>query len=77
MVGTQKDKGVSDNGYWSKKKRSKKAITSSIEKNDYKIIQLNPGEPILFEYDTNHKKYEVRDTANNDNSNNILLIVPK
>ena len=76
MVGVPKNKGVYDNSYLSKK-RSNKPITSSIEKNSYEIIQLSPDEPILFEYDAKHKKYEIRDTANNDNSNNILLIVPK
>ena len=52
-------------------------LSNPIKEENYQVIDLDPNKPIIFEYDTNEKKYAIRNTANNHyNNNSIRLIVP-
>ena len=50
-------------------------LSNRTEEQNYKIINLDPNELIIFEYDLRENKNDIKNTANNHN-NNIILIVP-
>jgi hypothetical protein len=50
-------------------------LSNRTEEESYKVIDLDPSEMIVFEYDLREKKYDIKNTANNHH-NNITLIVP-
>jgi len=55
--------------------KNKNILSNRTEEQNYKIINLDPNELIIFEYDSRENKYDIKNTANNHN-NNIILIVP-
>ena len=72
MVNTLKNKQVYHNILF----KNKNILSNRTEEQNYKIIDLDPNELIVFEYDSREKKYDIKNTANNHNNNNIILIVP-
>jgi hypothetical protein len=71
MVNTLKNKQVYPNILF----KNKNILSNRTEEQNYKIINLDPNELIIFEYDSRENKYDIKNTANNHN-NNIILIVP-
>jgi hypothetical protein len=71
MVNTLKNKQVYHNILF----KNKEILSNRTEEENYKVIDLDPNELIVFEYDSREKKYDIKNTANNHN-NNIILIVP-
>ena len=71
MVNTLKNKQVYHNILF----KNKDILSNRTEAENYKVIDLDPNELIVFEYDSREKKYDIKNTANNQN-NNIILIVP-
>ena len=72
MVNTLKNKQVYHNILF----KNKNILSNRTEEQNYKVIDLDPNELIVFEYDSREKKYDIKNTANNHNNNNIILIVP-
>jgi hypothetical protein len=72
MVNTLKNKQVYHNILF----KNKDILSNRTEEENYKVIDLDPNELIVFEYDSREKKYDIKNTANNHNNNNIILIVP-
>ncbi len=72
MVNTLKNKQVYHNILF----KNKNILSNRTEEENYKVIDLDPNELIVFEYDSREKKYDIKNTANNHNNNNIILIVP-
>lgn len=71
MVNTLKNKQVYPNILF----KNINILSNRTEEQNYKIINLDPNELIIFEYDSRENKYDIKNTANNHN-NNIILIVP-
>jgi hypothetical protein len=71
MVNTLKNKQVYSNILF----KNINILSNRTEEQNYKIINLDPNELIIFEYDSRENKYDIKNTANNHN-NNIILIVP-
>lgn len=71
MVNMLKNKQVYPNILF----KNKNILSNRTEEQNYKIINLDPNELIIFEYDSRENKYDIKNTANNHN-NNIILIVP-
>ena len=71
MVNTLKNKQVYHNILF----KNKNILSNRTEEQNYKVIDLDPNELIVFEYDSREKKYDIKNTVNNHN-NNIILIVP-
>ena len=71
MVNTLKNKQVYHNILF----KNKNILSNRTEEQNYKVIDLDPNELIVFEYDSMEKKYDIKNSANNHN-NNIILIVP-
>lgn len=71
MVNTLKNKQVYPNILF----KNINILSNRTEEQNYKIINLDPNELIIFEYDLRENKYDIKNTANNHN-NNIILIVP-
>lgn len=71
MVNTLKNKQVYHNILF----KNKDILSNRTEEENYKVIDLDPNELIVFEYDSREKKYDIKNTANNRH-NNITLIVP-
>ena len=69
MVNTLKNKQVYHNILF------KNILSHRTKEENYKVIDLDPNELIVFEYDSREKKYDIKNTANNRH-NNIILIVP-
>ncbi|HEX2068351.1 MAG TPA: hypothetical protein VHF08_06580, partial [Nitrososphaeraceae archaeon] len=55
--------------------KNKDILSNRTEEENYKVIDLDPNELIVFEYDSRKKKYDIKNSANN-HDNNIILIVP-
>ncbi len=72
MVNTLKNKQVYHNILF----KNKNMLSNKTEEENYKVIDLDPNELIVFEYDSREKKYDIKNTANNRHNNNIILIVP-
>jgi hypothetical protein len=71
MVNTLKNKQVYHNILF----KNKNILSNRTDEENYKVIDLDPNELIVFEYDSREKKYDIKNTANKHN-NNIILIVP-
>ena len=71
MVNTLKNKQIYHNILF----KNKNILSNRTEEENYKVIDLDPNELIVFEYDSREKKYDIKNTANNRH-NNIILIVP-
>ena len=71
MVNTLKNKQVYHNILF----KNKNILSNRTDEENYRVIDLDPNELIVFEYDSREKKYDIKNTANNRN-NNIILIVP-
>ena len=71
MVNTLKNKQVYHNILF----KNKDILSNRTEEENYKVIDLDPSEMIVFEYDSREKKYDIKNTANNHH-NSITLIVP-
>ena len=71
MANTLKNKQVYPNILF----KNKNILSNRTEEQNYKVIDLDPNELIVFEYDSREKKYDIKNTANNRH-NNIILIVP-
>lgn len=71
MVNMLKNKQVYPNILF----KNKNILSNRTEEQNYKIINLDPNELIIFEYDSRENKYDIKNTAN-DHNNNIILIVP-
>ena len=71
MVSTLKNKQVYHNILF----KNKNILSNRTKEENYKVIDLDPNELIVFEYDSKEKKYDIKNTASNRH-NNIILIVP-
>lgn len=71
MVNTLKNKQIYHNILF----KNKNILSNKTEEESYKVIDLDPSEMIVFEYDSREKKYDIKNTANNHH-NNITIIVP-
>ena len=71
MVNTLKNKQV----YHNILSKNKNILSNRTKEENYKVIDLDPKELIVFEYDSREKKYDIKNTANTRH-NNIILIVP-
>jgi hypothetical protein len=71
MVNKSKNKQIYHNILF----KNKNMLSNRTEEESYKVIDLDPSEMIVFEYDLREKKYDIKNTANNHH-NNITLIVP-
>ena len=71
MVNTLKNKQVYHNILF----KNKDILSNRTEEENYKVIDNDPNELIVFGYNSREKKYDIKNTANS-NHNNIILIVP-